>query len=118
MSPWGCMAPSRRPTSPSHWVVEEARRTARRDHAFDRMAYARAVLRRLSPDRVRIAIHEGRFDLRVDEGRVWSEQDVRWAVVAIPPDASRELIAGTLVRLAGEADRPFLLASLLAMEPV
>jgi hypothetical protein len=102
-------------------VWEERRRTLRTTswRARDALAFARRVLRILSPRRVNVALYEGRFDLRVEHGRDWSgAPDHRWAMVAIPAGESPERIAWVLAELAGVAHVPYLVDTLIAAAEV
>jgi hypothetical protein len=84
-----------------------------RDHdaeRFDRVAYATRVLRLLAPRDLTVALCHGAERLVVREGRELDpKRPKRWAIVSIPPDASRAHIAVSLARLAGRHDEPFLL---------
>ena len=93
-----------------------------RDHdveRFDRMAYATRVLRLLAPRDMTVALCHGAERLVVREGREFDPgRPKRWAIVSIPPDASRAHIAVSLARLAGRHDEPFVLDVLMrAPEP-
>ena len=102
------------------YVWEERRRVVRLPPTggHDALGFARRALRILAPFALRtttVAVYEGRFDVRVEQGRDWSgDADARWAMVAIPPGASHERIAVTLAELAGVADVPFVIETLLA----
>ena len=102
-------------------VWEERRRAVRGEgrRARDAIAFARRALRILSPRRVSVAIYEGRFDLRVEQGRAWDGRaDERWAMVAIPDGETPERIAMVLAELAGVAHVPFVIETLLAAADV
>ena len=86
---------------------------------FDRIAFAMRILRRLRPRRMTVAVYEAVSSLQVQRGR----DDRRgagatWAMVGIPPHASREHIAYALVELAGVASVPYAIQALLADEPL
>jgi len=98
-------------------VWEERRRTLRSTgwRARDAMAFARRALSILAPREVSVALYEGRFDLRVEQGRDWNGRpDTRWAMVAIPPGETPERIAVVLAELAGVAHVPYVIETLLA----
>lgn len=81
--------------------------------AFDRLRYARAVLRVLKPRGLKVALFSGTDRLLVNVSRDWQKVAQKIAVVAIPPDASRAHIALQMARLAGRGDEPYLLDTLL-----
>jgi hypothetical protein len=88
------------------------------DESFDRAAFARRAIDLVKPRRTTIAICEGAARLRVESGRVWGrprarteasgrpdaadagELDERWALLAIPAQASRRAIAIAVAQLA------------------
>jgi hypothetical protein len=80
------------------------------DERFDRAAFARRAIDLVQPRRMIIAICEGTSRLRVESGRMWgvprpepddpSEPGERWAMLAIPPRASRRAIALAVAELA------------------
>lgn len=80
---------------------------------FDRVAFARRLLRLLAPPRLTVAIYECRRELRVEKGRDFA-RDARWGVLGVPRSASREHIAFAVAELAGVADRPFIVDLLAA----
>lgn len=83
------------------------------DHEeFDRIAFAVRALRKLKPRRMRVAVYEARSGLRVSSGADHGG-DRRWAMVGIPPHASREHIAYALAELAGVESVPFAVQMLL-----
>ena len=85
---------------------------------FDRLAYAARVLRLLAPPGLTVAVCPGTVRLVVREGQELANPTrARWALVSVPPDASRAHIALTLARLAGRANDPFLLEVLLRLTP-
>lgn len=102
-------------------VWEERRRSLRTTgwSARDAMAFARRALRILAPRAVSVALYEGRFDLRVEEGRAWDGRpSERWAMVAIPAGESPEKIAAVLAEIAGVAHVPYVIDTLLAAADV
>jgi hypothetical protein len=67
---------------------------------FDRIAFAERVIALVRPPKTRVAICEGRRRVHVESGRQWgSGKDARWAVVRVPPDASRRAIAQAVLGL-------------------
>lgn len=95
----------------SHYaIVDEERREYRRtfEH-FDRIAFAMRALRVLRPDSMRVAVYSRIRELRVERGRdLSSGEHESFALLGIPPDASRESIALALAELAGLSGTPFL----------
>ena len=84
---------------------------------FDRIAFAMRALHRLRPSRMKVAVYSAVSALRVESGRDHRRGDeARWAIVGIPPHASREHIAYALVELAGVASVPYAVEMLLADE--
>jgi hypothetical protein len=83
------------------------------DESFDRAAFARRALDLVRPRARTVAICEGAARMRVESGRVWGARQhgpaeaarrdavVEWAVLAIPPRASRRAIALAVAELAG-----------------
>lgn len=67
---------------------------------FDRMAFARRALELARPVQTRVALCEGAGRLRVQVGPVWGRRPERWAVLAIPAQASRRAIALAVAELA------------------
>jgi hypothetical protein len=79
------------------------------DERFDRSAFARRAIDLVQPRRTTIAICEGAARLRVESGRIWGRPRAdtddpaavdRWALIAIPPRASRRAIALAVAELA------------------
>jgi hypothetical protein len=71
------------------------------DEAFDRAAFARHALDIVRPPRTTVAICEGAARMRVESGRAWGVgPGERWAMLAIPPRASRRAIALAVAELA------------------
>jgi hypothetical protein len=94
---------ARLPQQGSGYVYRQEQRTeAPSSERFDRIEYAMRALRVLRPRGLTVAVRETSAGLSVEQGRAWAEGDgARWAVVAIPPDASREAIAVAIAGLAG-----------------
>jgi hypothetical protein len=88
------------------------------DERFDRGAFARRAIELVRPRRTTVAICEGAAHLRVESGRLWGRPQPaprdpddsgdggrerpgeRWALLAIPADASRRAIALAVAGLA------------------
>lgn len=84
--------------------------------SFDRQAFAAHALALLRPPpRTTVAICEGRARLGVETGRVWGKPGERWALVSVPPNASRRAIALAVAHVAG-GGAPWALDVLLAQE--
>jgi hypothetical protein len=84
------------------YVYEDARHIARKGPPFDRIGYAMRALRLLRPRGLTVAVRDGRFALSVERGRDWARSDGSgWAVLSIPPDATREQIVLAIAELAG-----------------
>jgi hypothetical protein len=85
------------------YVLEDRQRALDEvGESFDRVEYAMRALRLLRPRRMTVAVRESRVGLSVDRGRDWARGPAdEWAVVAIPPSATRETIAVTIAELAG-----------------
>jgi hypothetical protein len=101
-------------------VLEIAREPEREEsetstESFDRMAFAERALALLRPPNTRVALIESRYRVVVEAGRAWGRgEDARWAMVGIPPHASRRAIAMAVAALAGEAREPYAIDVLLA----
>ena len=92
-----------------HVFVDPARRWERQDpESFDRIAFAMRALALLRPRIDRIAVYSSIERLVVERGRdLKSDGDRDWALVGIPPHASRQSIAMALAELVGVAGTPF-----------
>jgi hypothetical protein len=101
----------------SVYVIEEKRLIARDrgGESFDRIAFALRALEILKPRGMTVAVFHGRFDLKIERGRDWGGgPNATWAMVRIPPDASREHIILALTELSGLPAAPWLLDTLLS----
>lgn len=95
--------------------VDPQRRIEYRDRRdFDRIAFAMRALERLRPKRMTVAVYPAVATLRVERGRDLRRDGASWAIVGIPPQASREHIAYALAELVGVASVPYVVQSLLA----
>jgi hypothetical protein len=83
---------------------------------FDRMAFARRALELVRPVQTRVALCEGARRMRVEMGPMWGRRPERWAVLAIPPHASRRAIALAVAELAG-VPQAYAFDVLVAAEP-
>jgi hypothetical protein len=101
---------------PHHVFVDEERRFEHHDpEAFDRVAFAMRMLSILRPPRMTVAVYASVGKLCVERGReLASHPDATWAMVGIPPHASRESIAFALADLVGSVRKPFVVDVLLA----
>lgn len=55
-----------------------------------------------------VVVYPGRRRLQIERGRNWSRQPAGdWALVSIPPTASRYQVAFALAELVGKAHEPF-----------
>lgn len=66
--------------------------------SFDRVAFAEAAIALVKPPRMRVAICGGARKVHVSSGRQWGST-MRWAMVAIPHNASRRAIARAVLAL-------------------
>lgn len=101
----------------SVYRVEEKRSIARDPggERFDRIAFALRALEILKPRAMTVAVFAGRFDLQIERGRDWGGgPNATWAMVRIPPDATREHIILSLTQLSGVPATPWLLDTLLS----
>ncbi len=82
---------------------------------FDRVAFAVRVVRRLRPRRMTVAVYSAAASLRVETGRDYrGGAGATWAIVGVPPHASREHIVYALAELCGVASVPYAVQALLA----
>jgi hypothetical protein len=68
------------------------------DEAFDRTAFALRALDLVNPG-LTIAVCEGGARLRVESGPIWGQRNRRWALLAVPPKASKRAIALAVAEL-------------------
>ena len=93
------------------------------DERFDRTEFARRALELVNPPRTTVAICGGAARMRIESGRIWGRASQegradgalheRWAMLAIPPHASRRAIALAVAELA-RMPRPYVLDVLLS----
>jgi hypothetical protein len=89
-----------------HATVAERRFEARSNESFDRIAYAMRVLGVLRLE-MTVAVYPRCRNLVVESGKAPGDGE-RWALVGIPPHATRENIVSALLELADARDQPFL----------
>ena len=98
----------------SHRVEAEQRFEARSAEPFDRVAYALVLLDALKPA-FTVAVYPSNRHLRVERHAGIVQN--RWALVGVPPHATRENIAHTLVELSGLGKVPFVVDLLSRTAP-
>src|SRR5438477_7139791 len=80
---------------------------------FDRLAFAERALRLVRPPHTTVALCAGaqgsRARVKLDAGRSWGASDARarWAILSVPPTASKRAIAVAVAGLAGPAHEPY-----------
>jgi hypothetical protein len=73
---------------------------------FDRIAFAMLLLSKLPLHRITVAVYERHGALSVERGRSLPRSPT-WAMIGIPPYASREHIALAVAEIAGVERIPF-----------
>ncbi len=82
---------------------------------FDRIAFAMRALDVLRPRRMKVAVYQAASTLNIQSGpTLGGREGAAWAMVGIPPHASREHIAYALAELAGAASIPYAVQAVLA----
>jgi hypothetical protein len=82
---------------------------------FDRVAFAERAVALVKPPDMRVAIAEGRSRVVVESGRAWGRSEgARWAMLFVPPLASRRAIAAAVALLAGPAPGAYVLDALVS----
>ena len=76
------------------------------EERFDRIAFAQRALDLVRPQRTRVAVCEGVFRVHVASGKNWRGGYERWAVLSVPPKASRRAIALAALELAAPSAEP------------
>jgi hypothetical protein len=72
--------------------------------AFDRIAFAERALELLRPPpRTTVAVCPGNTRVRVEAGRTWGKPGERWAMLVVPPNASRRAIVLAISEIAGKS---------------
>jgi hypothetical protein len=105
--------------APESTVLEEREeQTEESFEDFDRIEFAMSALDLVRPQKLTVALCRGRSRLRVESGRAWGRgEGERWALLSIPPTASRRSIVLALAEVAGvngQDDLPYVLDVLLA----
>lgn len=94
--------------------TDPRRRIEYRDaEEFDRIAFAMRALDILRPKRLRIAVYSAVSSMQIESSRDLKREGHSFAMVGIPPHASREHIAYALAELAGVASVPYAVQMLL-----
>ncbi len=71
--------------------------------SFDRMAFAERALALVRPRGTTVAICEGHRRVRLERGRQWGgSPEARWAILSVPPNASRRAILNAVLTLAAD----------------
>jgi hypothetical protein len=75
---------------------------------FDRVDFAIQALRTLRPPRLTVAVYRRHSGIRVDSVRdLRGGEGARWAMIGVPPRASRAQIAHAIAELAGVSSLPY-----------
>ena len=99
--------------SNTHTIEAERQFEARSSESFNRVAYAIKLLRLINPP-LSVAVYGSCRQLRVERGRALGAESA-WALLGVPPHATRASIARALVELSGLEREPFLLDLLCAV---
>jgi len=89
------------------------------DERLDRLAFAERALRLVRPRHTKVALCPGpsgvRARVKLEAGRAWgaAQKDERWAILSVPPTASKRAIAVAVAGLAGPSHEPYVLDVLL-----
>lgn len=97
------------------WEIEEHEEAHAEtsDESFDRVAFTERALALIRPPPLTtVAVCEGRSRVRVQGGRTWGKPGARWAMISVPPNASRRAIALAIAEI-GDGDRPWVMDVLL-----
>ncbi|MEM9694005.1 MAG: hypothetical protein AAGA56_15765 [Myxococcota bacterium] len=98
-------------------IVEQARDFEARDfEVFDRIAFANRALDILRPKNLKVVFYERGESMHIERGRDPRKSRPDWALVGIPPHASRENIAYGLAELTGLHDQPFVVELLMNLD--
>jgi hypothetical protein len=90
-----------------HFVESQVRFEVTDEERFSRLDFAMRVLDILNPQ-VHVTLYSALRHLQIHRGRDFARgPDASWALVAIPPKASRYHIAFALAELAGKANHPY-----------
>lgn len=89
---------------------EDAVLWQRSNETFDRMAFAERIVALVRPRGTTVAICEGRRRVRLEAGRQWGgAPGARWAILSVPPNASRRAIVMGVLGLDEGKARPWAL---------
>lgn len=102
-----------------HYLIVEERRAldTSSSEEFDRIAFAMRALRMLRPD-VTVAVYPRARALHVERGRdLTGPEGAQFAMLGVPPDASREHIALAVAELADSEPSSLMVSLLLAGTP-
>lgn len=97
----------------SHTIQAERQYEARSTESFNRIAFAMSVLRVLKPA-LRVAVFARSRQLSIERGRGLGEEGP-WALMGVPPHATRESIVRAVAELSGLESEPFLVDLLCAI---
>jgi hypothetical protein len=100
------------PIATSHTVQAQRRFEARSSERFDRIAYAMSLLRLLKPP-MTVAVYPGSHFIHVERSRPRNPREP-WAILGIPPHATRETIASAIAELTGRPHASFMVDLLCA----
>jgi hypothetical protein len=95
-----------------HRIQAQRRYEARSSERFDRVAYTMALLRLLKPP-MTVAVYAGNQYLHVERSGQRTPREP-WAILGVPPHATRESIAAAVAELSGLQREPFVLDLLCA----
>jgi hypothetical protein len=99
----------------SHKVVVERQYEARSSESFNRIAYAMELLQLLNPP-LKVVVFGNSRRVFVERGRGLGAEGP-WALLGVPPHATRESIVRVLAELSGLERAPFLIDLLSAQAP-
>lgn len=112
-APSGILAEVSVDRDPRHFVQEQRVFEPGDSEEFDRMEFALEVLRLLEIPRMTVALYPGKDRLSVSRGHDFARgPGATWAIVAVPPNASRMHIVYALAELAGVHDVPYVVDTL------
>src|SRR6478609_7685239 len=100
----------------THYEKLDARRVTEYpdESEFDRLAFAMRALHRLRTKRMRVVVYSTMTTLQIEQGRdLRRGEGATFALVGIPPHASREHIAYALAELVGVQSVPYAVQALL-----
>jgi hypothetical protein len=106
-------------TKPAHIWIDRHEITYEKDHSsFDRLAFAMQALRLVTPPTMTVAVFEGCKSLRMMRGRdLRAGHRASWALLCVPPHASRIELALAVASVVGKTDDPYVLELILHHTP-